>query len=170
MIRAMKTSMTQNIYITPFIQSHKSDTHFDYNIVVEWAIGQLELGADTPNMLMLASFGPPFEVREISPYIAAALKDLGLQEKDGDDAVKAVIRYYLNEVVLDHAVRKNLRHLFELHLEYDSGFDLMPFYLLYHAWYDLESGMAYNHYYNIASLENIESILKQEALEWLENN
>lgn len=161
--------MPLNNLTTSYVQAHKCDGHFNYNLVVDWAIEQLEQGMETPNMLMLASFGSPFEIREISPYIAAALKDLGLQEIDGDDAVNAIIRYYATEILLNHSLRSNLQHLHKLALEYDQEFGLVPFYCLYYAWNDLEQE-GYNFYYDGATLENIESILQKEASDWLKSN
>jgi hypothetical protein len=159
------------IHLTALIQAHKSINLFNYSLAVNWAIEQLQVGNETPNILMLASFGPPIDRFEIKPYIAAALGDLGLQEVEGEKAVKAVIRYYATEILLNHAVRTNLRALFELALQYNEGFgfNLLPFYLLYYAWEDLDH-MGYNYYYDGTTLENIESILKEEAYNWLEKN
>lgn len=161
-----KLPKENNKHIIGLIQAHKSITYFNYDFVVEWAIELIRSGNETPNILMLASFGPPIYALEIRPYIIAVLKDLGLEETQGDEAVLAAIRYYTTEILSGHSTRKNLRTLFDLCNQNDYGFELMPFYLLYYAWDDLTGGY-YNSYYNGATLDNIEAILKKEAENWL---
>lgn len=156
------------IHLTALIQAHKSVNLFNNSLAVGWAIEQLQEGNETPNMLMLASFGPPIDRFEIKPYIGAALGDLGLQEVEGEKAVKAVIRYYATEIVYNQNVRANLRELYELYNYSDNDFGLLPFYLLYHGWYELEE-TGYSTYYD-ATLDTIELKIKEEAYNWLENN
>lgn len=44
---------------------------------------------------------------------------------------------------------------------------LMPFYLLYHAWDELEQ-IGENYYFEGADLDNIEEVIKEQAKEWIE--
>ncbi|MCW4470364.1 hypothetical protein OGH69_15425 [Flavobacterium sp. MFBS3-15] len=162
--------MPLNTHITSYIQTHKYDNYFNYDLAVDWAIMLLENGLETPNLLMLASFGPPIESREISPYIAAVLKDMGLQLLEGDEALSVILRYYSTEIILNNSLRNNLGRLHKLAMEKDLPPDLMPFYLLYYAWDDLDYGIDFTGYYPGATLENIESLLKKEAFEWLDRN
>lgn len=86
-------------HITPLIQAHKSVEHFNYNLAIAWAISLIEKGNETPNVLMLASFGGQIDALEIKPYIAAVLENLGLEELESDAAVLAVIRYYATGIL-----------------------------------------------------------------------
>jgi hypothetical protein len=140
---------------------------FNHNLAVDWALSLLKNGNQTPNVLMLASFGEPIDAFEIRPYIVAVLTDLGLAEIVGDEAVIAVIRYYATEILMDRRLRDNLRTLSKLYMQYyENDFKLNAFYLLENAWYNLE-GHYDDYYYGGATLENIESLIKKEVANWL---
>jgi len=160
--------MQNHNHLTRLIQANKYTDSFNYNLAVDWAIGLLQEGKETHNILMLASFGAPIDAYEIRPYITAVLKDLGLDEINGDEAKIAIIRYYITEISLTHSIRNNLGTLYHLCFEYDSEFGLFPFYLLYYSWQDLEA-KELNHYYEDATLDNIESLLIKEAKIWIAN-
>ena len=160
----------QNIqHLTQLVQANKSTDNFNHNLVVDWAMALLESGKESANLYMLASFSPPVDAFEIRPYLLAVLEDLGLKELEGDEAALANIRYYITEIVLEHSIRSNLTRLYELSNKYEPDFGLGVFYNLYFEWEDLEAG-EYNFYYGGATLKNIESIVKKEALAWLEEH
>jgi len=154
--------------LTALIQAHTCE-HFDYNFAVDWAISLIQEGKETPNIVMLASFGAPIDSLEIRPYVSAVLKDFGLEELEGDEAVLSVIHYYTFEIWQGRFTRKNLRQLHELYLQYNRNFDLVPFYLLYYSWNALEAREE-NYYYDGATLDNIEALLKTVAQKWLESH
>lgn len=157
-------------HFTPFIQAHKSVAHFNYNLAVAWAISLIEEGKETPNVLMLASFGGQIDAFEIKPYITLVLSDFGLEELESDAAVLAVIRYCATNILLSRNISDNLRMLSELYMQYyEENFELNAFYLLECAWDDIESGYE-TYYYNGANASNIESLIKKEAANWLALN
>ena len=47
-----------------------------------------------------------------------------------------------------------------------GNYGLLDFYLIYHAWSDLED-FGHNYYFDGATLENIEEVTQQRAQEWL---
>ena len=158
--------------IAKLIQYHNGIDHFNYDWVVNWAINLIMNGIETDNILILASFSKPVDSVEIRPYLSLALKELSLDEKEGDEAVFALIQYYLSELLLNNRVRAHLELLYDLSLDKDcfkddDKFGLRPFYLLYHAWNELED-IGKNYYFEGADLNNIYEVIKEQAQEWMD--
>jgi hypothetical protein len=158
--------MTEEELILRLIQSHRSLEHFDYSIAVDWAIDLIRQGKETDNILMLASFSAPIDRLEIRPYVTYVVKDLGLEELDYQSAVIVKAHFHLTEILNNKAVRKNLQSLYQLCLDKDYESRLMNFYLIYHAWYELEE-IGVNYYFQGADLNNIEDVIKSEAMKWI---
>lgn len=158
--------MTNEKHIIRLIQSHQELKHFDYSKAVDWAINLIQQGKDTENVLMLASFAEPFDRFEIGPYITNVLKDFGLEELDYNSALIAEIHYHLNEILNDREIRKNLKSLHQNCLNNNYESKLVNFYLIHHAWEELEE-IGVNFYFEGATLNNIEQVLKSEARKWI---
>ena len=154
--------MKEEQHILKLIQSHKAIEYFDYSIAVDWAIDLIRQGKETDNVLMLASFTKPIDRFDIIPYVTAVLNDFGLEELDYKNAMIAKAHFHLAEILNDNSIRKNLRSLQELCIDNNYQPGLMNFYLLYFAWDELEE-LGINYYFEGASLNNIEEILKDEA-------
>lgn len=159
--------MTDEQHIVRLIQSHKELEHFDYSKAVDWAIDLIQQGKETDNILMLASFSEPIDRFEIRPYVTNVLNDLGLEELDYKSAVIAETHYHLNEILNDREIRKNLRSLYQLCVDNDYESGLINFYLIYHGWDELEE-IGVNYYFEGADLDNIEEVLKKEAIKWID--
>lgn len=159
--------MTTEQHILRLIQSHKELEHFDYSKAVDWAIDLIRQGKETDNVLMLASFSEPIDRFEISPYVTNVLNDFGLEELDYKSAVIAEAHYHLNEILYDREIRKNLQSLYQLCVDNDYESGLMTFYLIYHGWDELEE-IGVNYYFEGADLDNIEEVLKNEAIKWID--
>ncbi|MVO07748.1 hypothetical protein GOQ30_01055 [Flavobacterium sp. TP390] len=158
--------MKERSPIDKFIQSHKALEPFDYQLAVDWAMELLHEGNDSDAVLMLASFTQPIEKHEISKYVTAVLRELGLEELECEEAVLAQTHYLLSKILKGITIRENLKTLFQLYVVYyDSR--IIKFYLLYYAWMDLEE-IGTNFYYEGAYLNNIETILKLEARIWID--
>ncbi len=149
------------------LQWHQAIESFNYDLVVDWALSCLEQGVETENILILASFSKPVDSYEIKPYVSAAISDLDLEEKYGEYSIVANVHYHLAFILDDIEPRRNLGRVYELCLEADSKFGLGIFYSLYHGWSSLEED-GYNYYYEGATLENINELLKKEAKEWID--
>lgn len=151
---------------TEILQWHKGIEHFDYNPAIDWAIELIGKGIETENVLIVASFSKPVDREEIKPYITGALKELNLPEKYGEYSLVANAHYYLEQILNDCEIRKNLSKLYEICLNADMDIRLMPFYLLYHGWDELEQ-IGANYYFEGADLDNIEQVIKLQAKIWI---
>lgn len=154
--------------ILPF---HFGTREFNYDLAIDWAIQLIEQGNESDNVLMLASFSKPASAVEIRPYLGNVLRDLNIEEPEGDAATIALIACYLREILAGRATRQNLAEVFKLFVEKDGlraqdEFALSNFYLLHHAWDSLEQH-GEQHYFLNADLSTIESLVKQHAQTWL---
>jgi hypothetical protein len=158
--------------ISKLIQAHMALDQFEYDVTIDWAIDLIEQGKETENILILASFSKPVDAIEIRPYVNSVLLDLGLDERKGDDAVNSKIQFHLIEIINENQIRKNLNLLYKLFLDKDcfsndDKYGLMPFYLLYHGWDELES-IGVNYYFEGADLNNIEEVIQEQATNWID--
>jgi hypothetical protein len=152
---------------TEILQWHKGIEYFDYNPAIDWAIELIRNGKESENILIVASFSKPVDREEIKPYITGALKELNLNEKYGEYSIIANAHYYLEQILNDSEIRKNLSKLYEICLNADMDSRLMPFYLLYHGWGELEE-IGANYYFEGADLDNIEEVIKEQAQIWID--
>lgn len=158
--------------ISDIIQYHNGIENFNYDFCIDWAIDLIDNGIENDNILMLASFSKPVNSIEIKPYLRAVLSDLEIEEKIGDEAIIALIYYYLANILNDYLIRNYLHKVYDLFIERDymngqDKFKLMPFYLLYHGWSQLED-IGENFYYHGADLDNIEKVIKEQAQIWVD--
>jgi hypothetical protein len=161
--------MSTNQEILKLIQSHKALEPFDYKLTVDWAIDLIKQGNETDDILILASFSEPIQKEDISPYVSAVLKELGLKELSSQNALMAQTHFYLLKILTNNSIREHLQSLSQLCLNNDYESELMNFYLLHHAWDELEE-IGVNYYFDGADLNNIEEKLKDEAIKWIDKN
>lgn len=166
--------MSSEYNISDLIQFHNAIDEFNYNLTVDWAIDLIQNGFETENVFMLASFSKPVVAIEIKPYISAVLDDLNLEEKEGERALFAYIEYHLRKIISDDSIKRNLNFLFEFYLTNNNlndedKFGLMPFYLLYHGWTELED-TGYNYYFEGADIDNIADVVKEQAKIWIKKH
>ncbi len=164
----MKSPDSVKSDISKLVPYHNGIEHFNYDLTVDWAIDLIE----TDNVLILASFSKPVNSVEIRPYVSGVLADLDIEEKEGDEAVQALFQYYLTNILNNISIRDNLTLIYNLFLEKDffqreDQFGLMPFYLLYHGWNELEE-IGANYYFEGADLDNIEIVIKEQAQKWID--
>lgn len=152
---------------TKILQWHNGIEHFDYNPSIDWAIELIQNGLDSENILIVASFSKPVDKHEIKPYISGALKELNLIEKYGEYSIIANTHYYLDQILNDFEIRKNLTKIYHLCLNANYEKRLMPFYLLYHGWDELEQ-IGANYYFEGANLDNMEEVIKEQAQIWID--
>lgn len=152
---------------TQHLQWHKAIDAFDYDQVIDWAMDLLSKGIESEHILILASFSMPVMKSDIQPYVYGALIELGLEEKYAGYSVKANVYYHLVQILHGNNIRKNLSAIYNLFSFAQDELNLYSFYLLYHAWNQLEE-INENYYIEHATLDNIESILKEESQIWLD--
>lgn len=152
---------------TELLQWHNGIEYFDYDNAIDWAIELIKSGKESENILIVASFSKPVDREEIKPYITGALKELNLIEKYGDYALIANAHYHLEQILIDYKIRLNLRRLYRICVNADMDHRLMPFYLLYSGWSELEE-IGVNYYFEGADLDNIEEVTKDQARIWID--
>jgi hypothetical protein len=136
---------------------------------VDWAVAQLESGADTPHLRMLAGCMPPFNYFEMRQLLDSALRELGLRlPHDRAAAVQMFAQERIAAVLTGNAQAPEV--LAELHdycIELDYHRDLLDFYLLHNAWTDLQVQKV-QWYWPGADRSNIEWVIAGYFRSWLE--
>lgn len=159
------SELTYKIVAFPEIQQ------VDTNESIDWAIEMMELGHESPTLLMLASFNKPTNYFEVIDYVKATVKELGLEMKSGDDAILSYASYFVHQIAKEQRVRENLTELYKFCQMRDYEDLVYDFYLLYWAWDDLDyEDTEFNHYWDGARRENIKQIVIDEAKKWIEKN
>ena len=137
---------------------------------VNWAIEMLQLGYDTPSLLILAGLTKPTNQFEVKDYLKQALNELELEEKTGDDATLSYSYYYIVKIAKGEDVKRNLKSVYEFCKARDYEKNINEFYLLYWAWDDLDYGNDYQAYWPDADRSNIEQTVIETAKKWVSEN
>lgn len=136
---------------------------------IDWAIEMMELGHESPTLYMLASVNKPSNYFEIINYVIETVKELGLEIKNGNDAILSYCSYFLIQITKEKQVRTNLSALYQFCQRREYKDLVFDFYLLNWAWDDLNhEENVNNHYWEGASKANIEQIVVKEAKRWIE--
>lgn len=94
---------------------------------------------------------------------------MNLKEKECLEAKKRYIRYHLNQIANSENIRGNLRKVIDLYYDFESDLDITDFYFLHYAWEELEE-IKVNFYYPDVDLDNIEKVVIEKALIWINEN
>jgi hypothetical protein len=137
---------------------------------VDWAIEMLQLGHETPSLLILAGLTKPTNQFEVRDYLKRALSELKLSEKTADDATLSYSSYYITRIAAGQEVKRNLGMIYEFCLKRNYEKIIYDFYLLYWAWDDLDYGNEYQSYWPDADKTNIEKIVVETAKKWVLEN
>lgn len=137
---------------------------------IDWAIEMLQLGHETPSLLILAGLSKPTNEFEVRDYLKSALRELNLDEKTGDAATLSYCGYYIAKIAAGHEVKQSLGIIYEVCLAKNYEKALFDFSLLHWAWGDLDYGNDHQHYWPNAYKNNIEQIAIQTAKEWISQN
>ncbi len=137
---------------------------------VDWAIEMLQLGHETPSLLILAGLTKPTNQFEVRDYLKRALDELELDEKTGDDATLSYCSYYILKISRGEEVKRNLAAVYEFCRASDYEKNIFDFYLLHWAWDDLDHGEEYNHYWPDANRYSIKQIVIDVAKKWILEN
>lgn len=137
---------------------------------IDWAYEMLQLGHETPSLLILAGLTKPTNQFEVRDYLKRALHELELDEKTGDDATLSYSSYYIDKIAKGQDVKRNLGMVYEFCKARDYEKLIFDFYLLYWAWADLDYGNDYQSYWPDADKTNIERIVIETASKWISDN
>lgn len=133
---------------------------------IQWAIEMLQLGYETPSLLIVAGLPKSPNQWELHSYLKAALTELGLQEKAGEAATLSYSAYHIIKIAERQEVKRNLAMMYEFCLRRDYDKLIFDFYLLYWAWQDLDYETV-QHYWEGANRNNIEQIVVEKAKKWV---
>ena len=130
---------------------------------VDWAIGKLEEGHDSPSLRILSGLTPPLNHFEIAALRERVLADLSPPELQLEDPVMAYVREMIATAIAeDRLMVRTFQQIAQLAIELEHPRDLQRFYNLYSAWEDLQRFQE-QWYWDGADRSNIERIMRQEA-------
>lgn len=139
--------------------------------VVDWAVQMLLDGFDSDSLRILAGESEPFSYYELRPLFERCLRELKIPlPKDQQDALVHLIPLKLKSYLRGEAdYRECIRELKQYYdyTEVTSG--MQTLYLLNWAASDLEYE-EYSHYWDGATRENIDQIIRTEVEKWLAGN
>jgi hypothetical protein len=133
----------------------------------DWAYNMLEAGFETENLTMLAGELPPYNQFELQALTDKVFAELNLKWNDRDEVVKNYVCYLVAQTLsadLQASYALNMIKDICVQLDYEPG--LNDFYLLYYAWDDLRYSEQ-QWYWDGATRENIEQVIKDYFKEWI---
>lgn len=130
---------------------------------IEWAIGLLEEGCDSPSLRILSGLTPPLNHFEIAELRERVLADLSPPELSIADPVAAYVRQFVSTAITDdRPMATTFRQVAQLAIELEYPRELQVFYNLYFAWEDLQQSDE-QWYWDGADRANIDRIMREEA-------
>ncbi len=134
---------------------------------VEWAIGLLEDGLDSPSLRILGGFIPPFNHFEIAELRERVLLELSPPELSVSDPITAYVREFVaSSLAVPGELVRTYQQVAQLAIELGYPHELQNFYNLHFAWEDLQQSED-QWYWQGANRGNIEQIMEEQAREFL---
>lgn len=159
------TELTYKVIASFDIKSFNSDEYID------WACEMIGEGYETPNLLILSGFDKPTNFFEISEIFKKTIEELGLYIPRADSSILSYSYYLIYLLSMGKSIRENLSKIYQLSFNLIEDSPIYDFKLLYWAWGDLD----YNedgtqHYWEGATISNINDIIIEAAQKWLNEN
>jgi hypothetical protein len=143
---------------------------FNTDECVDWAFEMVALGYDTPSLLILAGLNRPSSYFQTIEYFNKTLAELKLRAKSGKEATLSYSIYLIKKIALGERIKEYLTELYHFCSSKDYEELIYDFKLLYWAWGDLDYENEQQSYWPGATADNIESIVKETAEQWLTKN
>jgi len=156
--------------LTIKILAFKELPDFNMDDSIDWALDMMRLGYETPSLLILAGLSKPTNVYEAESYLVSSLSELGIDIPNREEALYEYCKYFVTRLARAENIRDNLLRLYQVARDELDDKSLFDFYLLYWAWDDLDYSPDYQHYWNGATIDNIESIVIDTAKRWLQKH
>lgn len=156
--------------LTYQVVAYSEVPNFNMDTCIDWAIEMLSLGHETPSLLILAGLSKPTNYFETVDYLKAALDELNLKIKTGNEGVLSYSTYFIEQIAKGLNVKSNLASMYSYSQSRDYEKNIFDFYLLYWAWDDLDYGNEVQSYWPDAVKENIETIVISTADKWVREN
>jgi hypothetical protein len=153
--------------LTYKIIAYKAIKDFNTEDCIDWAVELLELGYNSPNLLILAGLNRPTNYFETINYLEKTLAELKIESKENEDAIQSYCYYYIKQISNRINVTNNLTRICKFCIDYDYEKSVYDFYLLNWAWDDFNYGDL-THYWDGATRINIEEIVINIAKDWIE--
>jgi len=130
---------------------------------VDWAIGMLERGYSSRNLLMLAGMSEPLNHFELAEMRDRALAETNPPEVALEDPLGAFAAELLGAALRgERPLLDAVGQIKDLSIELGYPRELNDFYLLYFAWEDLRQSDQ-QWYWDGATRENIEALIREHA-------
>jgi hypothetical protein len=143
---------------------------FNTDECIDWAFEMVSLGYNTPSLLILAGLNKSGNYFQTIEYFNKALTELNLRAKSGQEAILSYSIYLVKKIAVGERGKKHLTELYRFCNSKDYEELIYDFKLLYWAWDDLDYGNEQQSYWPGASADNIESVVKETAEQWLTKN
>jgi hypothetical protein len=153
--------------LTSKILAYKELDDFNMSDSIDWAVDMLGIGYESPSLLILAGLSKPTDLYEAEEYLKGSIKELGLKIPERNVAISQYCKYLIEKIADEENVKENLYHLYTVARTVDDDKRIFNFYLLCWAWGELDCGVEYQHYWDDATLKNIEQIVIKEAKKYL---
>ena len=135
---------------------------------VDWASGMLMAGHDNDALCILASMRPPFNHFELADLRDKALSELKILDISTLEAGLHITKEVLEEALHNETeLAKTIEWIKDLCIALDYPSELYDFYSLYYAHFDLQHSDVQFYWSPDATKETIESIMREEAEEFL---
>jgi len=135
-----------------------------------WAYDMLSAGFETESLVMLAGEVAPYNQFELQSLTNKVFEELNLAWSDTEEVYTNYIRYLISEALADKLKFENvLNTIKDVYHQLDYKSSLQDFYMLYCAYDDLRYSDT-QYYWEGATSENIDLIVRQYFVDWMKIN
>ncbi len=136
---------------------------------IDWAIEMVEAGYESDNLYMLAGMTRPYDETGLQELTRKILLELHLDYSNKQKAIEDYALFIITKTIENpKGYLSALRELRDICLDMGYNKDYMNFYLLYYAKDDLD-GEDYQYYWDGATKQNIDQVIKDEFSKWVTN-
>ncbi|MBX2904846.1 MAG: hypothetical protein KF744_02330 [Taibaiella sp.] len=161
-----KPPLTELDYFTHYVAAYLPLQLSTADECIDWARDMVEAGRETEHILILAACDKPANYFEIEGYLKKVIIEIGYPERDKEEFVVCHLGYLIYQLAHCEKIQMNLRKISTLAFSINEKLD--EFHTLYYGWDDLMFGEHYlQEYWPGATLANIESLIVQQARQWL---
>jgi hypothetical protein len=131
---------------------------------VDWALGMLEKGKESPNLLLLAGAVHPYNHFELAGWRDSAMNELGIESLDLDASISLYVSERLRAAIADsdEGLRTAIEEIKDLCLSTGHHCMIFDFYRLYFAYEDLKTD-TFSYHLEGATRQNIMSKMRTTA-------
>lgn len=140
----------------------------------DWAYQMILNDFETEHLLELASIQKPYNQFELSELTTKVFEELELDTKNREVIAHNFIRFILREILIQESVNiwERFKVLFDISYDFDEFEILEDIRNLVWAKQDLDydPSYPYQHYWEGATIENIDELARSHINKWLKEN